>query len=132
MSWFNYQILTEEEVKKEALELPSKYQVGSQVDLHLPITGDNSGIVTVRGYVIGVNIKGRHAIHYDLALPIENTHLYVAVRDVRGWVTEIDGECPPDGGLVDMDSVKAELDKQQDNGSDKPHTLTVVQGGKEQ
>ena len=113
MSWFGRQVLTREEVLLDAQndKIPASMGPGDECTLFLQLDHENPRLETlqgINGHVVGVHIGARHAIYFDVAVPIKGTLLYAVINDVRGWVRPR-GEVtdPVDGDLValyDVDS----------------------------
>lgn len=116
MSWFNGQILSREEVLTSALndDIPASLGPGDECSLYIQMDEQEPSEETLQGfdgYVVGVSIKQRHAIYFDVALPIKGTLFYAVIKDVRGWVRSRGEKTDPTGDLVSVQAVNAMLDQ---------------------
>lgn len=115
MSWHNQKILTLEEVLEGVAEaVPAKQNPGEECNLWIRRDDDDpNSMEAIEGYIVGVKVRGRHQIFYDLAVKIAHTDLYAVIPDIRGWVYPRDEEPDVDGGLVPLELVEKAIDTPQ-------------------
>lgn len=115
MSWHGQKILTLEEVLEGvAKDIPAKQNPGEECNLWIRRDDDDpTSLEAIEGYIVGVKVRGRHQILYDLAVKIAHTDLYAVIPDIRGWVYPRDEAPDADGGLVPTELVEKAIESPQ-------------------
>lgn len=117
MSWFGRQILSREEVHTDAInhKIPASMGPGDECTLFIQLDEESprmESLQAIDGYVVGVSIGARHAIYFDVAVPIKGTLFYAVINDVRGWIRP-KGEItdPATGDLIGADVLEEAMER---------------------